>query len=147
MNTEAYKMKNVEIVEIPVDQSRRKYFLPAQTSFNGRKITGIEVIARDSSEMPEHYTGTGRIPVNKETLKNIYLTLHVAGKEKVKQYPVRLIYPPYRNGHIMGFGDVIVNDKSFIEVTELDGLLPIMSASPNYQFPGWSVLLVFYFED
>ena len=126
-------IQNIELVEIPIVAGVNKYKIPTQTNFRGKKIVLIEAIGIELCG----YTPLGKDVLDIRTSTG-YLSLDVAGREKVKQFPLNSIDPAHVTFPKSFEGLVINNDKSFIEFP---------SADFSTGFDTTAFLLLFYFED
>ncbi|MEI6122280.1 MAG: hypothetical protein WCQ95_01495 [Bacteroidota bacterium] len=126
-------IQNIELIEIQFVQGINKYKIPTQTNFKGKKIVGIEAHGSDTAL----YSPLGR---EIEVIGTIggYLSLDVAGREKVKQMPLMALNPGLNIFPRPFEGLIINNDKSYIE-------LPAITVDAT--MAAKSILLLFFFED
>lgn len=126
------KIKNCESIEIPIIAGTKKYKLPTQTNFRGKKITAIECIPGEIMT----YSALSRSIIGNDGLKLGMLTLDVQGKEKVKQVPLRTLSRQMNNQRPFEFDNFIINnDKSYVEFSNPESV------------DNQSLVLMFFFED
>ncbi len=126
-------IQNIELVEISIVAGVIKYKIPTQTNFRGKKIVLIQACGEEVATV----TPLGKTVLDYRTQTG-YITLDVAGQEKVKQLPLSAIdltvnvFPrPFE-------GLIINNDKSFVEFPTA-----VFEAGDEVK----AFLLLFFFED
>ena len=125
-------LKNLELMEIDIEQGKRKLYLPSVTTFRGKKITAIELTAT-------HTLPSGKTNALGLMFNGSFLVLHSEGKEKIKNIPLSLL-AEYNRQYFpaISLNHVIETEKSYIEIAEL----------PNYdEATTYALGLVVCFED
>ena len=129
------KAINTETIEFEVQTGGKdKFNFPTSNRFKDRKITGIEFLPGSTGQK----TLSGNPIATASQLQNVFLTLDIAGAQKVKDYPASLLTREALNGGIMEFEDIVISEaKSGITVSDLTGFSATATA----------VVIIVYFKD
>lgn len=96
-------VQNVELVEVVVTNTNQQRFsFPDVPNIKGKRVTAIQVFkASEIAKSPsgKNLLGTG----TSAAFGDAFLTLHVAGREKVKELPLVALHTGSNNGLMKNF--------------------------------------------
>ncbi len=139
-------VQNCELVEVKItNTSQTRFNFPDVTNIRGKRVTAIQ--AFKVAEVIK--TPSGAATVNDNAFTYGFMTLHTAGKEKIKELPLVALHTGSNNGLMKNFstasndpkigqshGIVIDPQKSFVSFSATSALVA-----------GESVLFAIYFLD
>ena len=107
---------NCETIEIPVNTSQKKYYLPTNSTFRGCQVVAMETFGIGCvSKTPV----SGLVVANANVMKAASITLAIDGKERIKQLPLCTMDRTQTYGKILHLEPMqINNDKSFVELSD-----------------------------
>lgn len=140
-------IQNCELVEVKItNTSQQRFNFPDIPNIKGKRVTAIQVFkASDIAKSPSglNLLGTG----TSAAFGDAFVTLHTAGKEKIKELPLTALHTASNNGLMKNFGESD-KQKGYIPGVLIDPQKSIVSFSRTSSLTlDEAVLFVFYYLD